>query len=298
MQTRHKPTNPFEEMLAKERSYVTTQTQLDLFVAPPDDAALPPPASPLPPSPIPVSPPPPAPPPEPVVVTAPRLVTKAATREADEAAEAPSAAASAPRRTDVIAEPVRPASSPLSMFVEAPAPDRLAWVSRPLIALAAVALAEALVIGWLIAHRPTPTLVDSGEIVVQSRPVASRVSIDGEDRGITPLTASLAVGPHIVEVRVGRSEPRVIPVEIRGGIQSSLYVELQSVATVGGIDVRTEPGRGRVTIDGRYRGDTPLVLKDLAPGDHEVLVEAGRQKIKQTVRVEPGITSQLVIPLR
>ena len=58
------------------------------------------------------------------------------------------------------------------------------------------------------------------------------------------------------------------------------------------------PTRARVTIDGRYRGDTPLVLRDLAPGDHEVLLEAGRQKIKQTVQVEPGITSQLVVPMR
>jgi hypothetical protein len=70
------------------------------------------------------------------------------------------------------------------------------------------------------------------------------------------------------------------------------------VATVGGLDVRTEPARARVTIDGRYRGDSPLALKDLAPGDHEVLLEAGKQKVKQTVRVEPGITSQLVVPMR
>jgi hypothetical protein len=141
-------------------------------------------------------------------------------------------------------------------------------------------------------------LGESGELVIQSRPVAARVSIDGDDRGITPLTTGLSAGAHIVEVRVGRAEPRVIPIEIKGGMQSSLYVELQSVATVGGIDVRSDPVRARVTIDGRYRGDTPLVLKDLAPGDHEVLLEAGRQKVKQTIRVEPGLTSQLLVPLR
>ena len=57
------------------------------------------------------------------------------------------------------------------------------------------------------------------------------------------------------------------------------------------------PASARVTVDGRSRGDTPLVLRDLPPGDHEVLLEAGPQKIKQTVRIEPGITSQLVVPL-
>ena len=124
------------------------------------------------------------------------------------------------------------------------------------------------------------------------------MSIDGDERGVTPFSASVGAGAHIVEVRVGRAEPRVIPVEIKPGVQSNLYVELQSVATVGGVDVRSDPGRARVTIDGRYRGDTPLVLRDLAPGDHEVLLESGKQKVKQTVHVEPGITSQLVVPLR
>jgi hypothetical protein len=61
--------------------------------------------------------------------------------------------------------------------------------------------------------------------------------------------------------------------------------------------VRSEPTGARVTVDGRARGLTPLVLRDLAPGDHDVMVEWGRQKIRQTVRIEPGITSQLVVPL-
>jgi hypothetical protein len=100
-----------------------------------------------------------------------------------------------------------------------------------------------------------------------------------------------------LEVRVGKSEPRVIPLVIRPGVQSGIYVELQSVATVGGLEVRSEPAQARVSVGGQFRGMTPLVLKDLPPGEVEVLLQSGARKVKQSVRIEPGITSQLVVPL-
>jgi hypothetical protein len=68
------------------------------------------------------------------------------------------------------------------------------------------------------------------------------------------------------------------------------------VATVGALDIRTEPATARVTLGGQFRGTTPLILRDLPPGEHIVLLEAGSRKITQTVRIEPGVTSQLVVP--
>jgi CRISPR/Cas system-associated exonuclease Cas4 (RecB family) len=165
-----------------------------------------------------------------------------------------------------------------------------------LLAAGAIALIEAVTIAWLLSGGGAVS-PDRGELVVQSRPVAARVTIDGEERGITPYTSELSPGSHVLEVRVGRSEPRVIPLMIRGGMQTSLYVELQSVATVGGLEVRTEPANARVTISGQNRGVTPLVLRDLPPGEMEVVVRLGSREVRQTVRIEPGITSQLVVPM-
>jgi hypothetical protein len=288
----------FEEMLAKERAYVTTQTQLDLFIARLEKAVGPPPA-------VPVAPPPVTPPAEPLAVpSAPRLVapvTAAVVAESETAVpEAPAAApkiVALPRPVALEPTPAPIAPAPATPVSAAAGPlERVKGYLLP--ALAALVVLQAAAIGWLWTHRPVVTAGAEGELVIQSRPLAARVSIDGDDRGVTPFTTNLGAGAHIVEVRVGRAEPRVIPVEIKGGVQNSLYVELQSVATVGGVDVRSDPGRARVTIDGRYRGDTPLVLRDLAPGDHEVLLESGKQKVKQTLHVEPGLTSQLVVPLR
>jgi hypothetical protein len=84
---------------------------------------------------------------------------------------------------------------------------------------------------------------------------------------------------------------------IRPGVQTGLYIELQSVATVGGLEVRTDPAKAQVTVGGQDRGLTPLVLRDLPPGEVEVVVRLGGRLVRQMVRIEPGITSQLVVPL-
>jgi hypothetical protein len=304
----------FEEMLAKERGYVTTPAQLDLFVSRLERGIGPPVAMPAPP-PVPVGPgatvvsmpaavaapePPPAPAPLPIAMPAPIAVeVPSAVLAAAPAppALAPKPAAKAAKSAASVAVSTAAHSPSNNASGAAGVLSRLRDLSPVAAALAALVLLEAGVIGWLVFGGRAGASGAQGEVAIQTRPVAARVMIDGEDKGVTPLTTALSPGAHIVEVRVGRSEPRVIPVDIKPGMQNSIYVELQSVATVGGLDVRTEPASARVTVDGRARGNTPLVLRDLAPGDHEVLLEAGRQKVRQTVRIEAGLTSQLVVPM-
>ena len=55
-----------------------------------------------------------------------------------------------------------------------------------------------------------------GNLTIETRPVASEVLIDGERRGTTPLTLSLAPGPHTITVRNG-SDERVVPLTIAAG---------------------------------------------------------------------------------
>jgi len=101
----------------------------------------------------------------------------------------------------------------------------------------------------------------------------------------------------VLEVQSGKSEPRVIPLTIQAGVQTAQYIELQNVALTGGLDVRSDPPGARVTIDGQSRGTTPVTVRDLAPGDHQVVLEAGGRKVTQSVRIDAGITAQLVVPL-
>lgn len=326
----------FEEMLAKERSYVTTAAELDRFITRFEKVAGAPraplrdePALALHPEPV-----------------APATAARAASRDSGRHPTAASVVTALP--VPSAAAPVAPASLPTPTQPGAPAPPappappaiagtafpqfvlpgpdnvisldapgaadgsgasdvlttpvvavdapKASWTRFALPVLGALVVVQALVIAWLMMADPAIALTD-GELSIQSRPAAARVTIDGEERGVTPFQTTIAPGSHVVEVRVGRSEPRVIPVVVREGVQTGLYVELQSVATVGGLEVRSEPARARVTVGGQFRGETPLVVNDLPPGEVEVLVQAGSRQVRQSVRIEPGITSQLVVPL-
>ncbi|HEX8029472.1 MAG TPA: PEGA domain-containing protein, partial [Vicinamibacterales bacterium] len=84
---------------------------------------------------------------------------------------------------------------------------------------------------------------------------------------------------------------------IRAGTQTAQYIELQNVALTGGLDIRSDPAGARVVIDGQVRGTTPVTVRDLPPGDHQIVLEARGRKVTQTVRIDAGITAQLVVPL-
>ena len=126
----------------------------------------------------------------------------------------------------------------------------------------------------------------------------AQVSIDDQQRGVTPLTLKIRPGTHVLQVRVGATEPRVIPLSIRPGVQTAQYIELQGVSATGVLEVRSEPAKAKVTIDGEARGSTPLTLRDVLPGDYQVVLERAGWKSTQVVRVEPGVTAQLVVPIR
>ncbi len=112
---------------------------------------------------------------------------------------------------------------------------------------------------------------------MQSRPEGARVFIDDKDKGITPLTVRVGPGAHVLQVRAESAEPRVIPLQIRAGVQTAQYVELMGVASTGVLEVRSEPSKAKVTIDGQDRGSTPLTLRDVEPGDSPIV--AGRARV-------------------
>jgi hypothetical protein len=165
-------------------------------------------------------------------------------------------------------------------------------------ALAGVVVLLLVAVGWLFSTRDSGGLREGeGELVVTSRPPGARVTIDGQDRGVTPATVRLPSGAHVLEVQVGKAEPRVIPLTIQAGVQSSQYIEMQGVVATGTLEIRSEPSGARVIIDGQPRGTTPATIRDLSAGEHSVVVEAGGRKATQTVKIDPGSTAQLVVPL-
>lgn len=314
-QSPHEAQVAFEAVLASDRGYVTRPTALEEWVSkvgglldaerrPPELVAVVPD-----PEPKPEPPPPPADAdwapshsPEgewvPESIRAPEPPPPSASAREDSGRVEPAEPEAAywldePPRAAVVA-PIAAALTP----PPAAAASTSAGVRSPLVlALLAVAVFQTLVMLWLWNRAPAAARAGQGELVVQSRPLSARVSVDGEERGVTPLTLSLPSGAHVLEVQIGTSEPRVIPLTIQSGVQTAQYIELQNVPTTGGLDLRSDPPGARITIDGQNRGTAPVTIRGLPPGDHNVVLEANGRKVTQAVHIEAGITAQLVVPM-
>jgi PEGA domain len=136
----------------------------------------------------------------------------------------------------------------------------------------------------------------TGTLAINTNPVGAEVVVDGQQRGLTPLNLTLGAGAHVIELS-GAGEPRSIPVTIVAGTQASQYVELRQGAVFGQLQVRTTPVGARITLDGVPRGISPLVIGDVPPGVHAVVLESDAGSAKQEVTIEAGIAAMLVVAL-
>jgi hypothetical protein len=136
----------------------------------------------------------------------------------------------------------------------------------------------------------------TGTLIVQSNPAGVQVFVDGVDRGMTPAHLSVEAGSHILELR-GRGVPRVIPLQVAAGAQVSQYLEFADTPTTGRLQVQSEPAGAKVTIDGTPRGETPLTVGDLTPGDHEIILQNDLGSARHVVTIQAGATASLVAPV-
>jgi hypothetical protein len=201
----------------------------------------------------------------------------------------------------VAAEPVRPAHRyAQQVFIDDERPRR----SRGMRLAASVAALAGILMAGVLAARSffTPSEmtmpIGMGVLVVESRPSGVQVFVDGEARGLTPAKLSLKPGPHLVELR-GRGTPRVRTVKVEAGAQVSHYVELAeaSAPVTGQLDVRSNPAGARVTVDGHDAGVAPIVISNLQPGEHTVVLQNQHGAVRHTVTIEPGLTAALVAPM-
>jgi len=138
---------------------------------------------------------------------------------------------------------------------------------------------------------------NEGTLVVSTNPAGAHLIVDGVDKGETPVTVKLGPGTHGLELR-GDGPPRLMPITIAAGAQLSQYIELpKAAATLGQLQIHTEPAGARVSVDGVQRGTSPMTVAQLSLGDHVVQIESDLGSVKQTVTIEAGITASLVVPL-
>jgi len=134
----------------------------------------------------------------------------------------------------------------------------------------------------------------TGNLTIDTRPAGSQVLIDGQGRGVTPLTLALEPGAHTITVRSGGDE-RVVPLTIAAGAEVSQYYEMKVVEpaiVAGSLSITTDPTGARVAVDGKPRGNSPITVADLTAEPHKVTVTNDVGSVERTVAVGAGgITS-------
>ena len=160
-----------------------------------------------------------------------------------------------------------------------------------------VGLTSAITLGAL-RYMAAPVAADGmGTLSVQTNPSGVSVDVDGQPRGVTPLTLSLSPGRHTLKI-ANEGNVRSMPVTITAGGQVSQLIELPRASSLlGELQVRTEPAGAQVTVDGHVYGRSPLTVEGLAPGAHAVLLENEMGSVTQDVKIEAGTTASLVVPL-
>ena len=160
-----------------------------------------------------------------------------------------------------------------------------------------VGLTSAITLGAL-RYMAAPVAADGmGTLSVQTNPSGVSVDVDGQPRGVTPLTLSLSPGRHTLKI-ANEGNVRSMPITITAGGQVSQLIELPRAASLlGELQVRTEPAGAQVTVDGHVYGRSPLTVEGLAPGAHAVLLENETGSMTQDVKIEAGTTASLVVPL-
>ncbi|RMH15532.1 MAG: PEGA domain-containing protein [Acidobacteria bacterium] len=130
-----------------------------------------------------------------------------------------------------------------------------------------------------------------------SEPPGASVRIDGRELGRTPLAVDLAAGRHAYELVLAGFEPYRGRVRVEAGRPQSLPpVRLQPAAGI--LHLLTTPPAAAVSVDGEYRGETPLELRLTPEVRHRLrLSKAGYDGIEREIEVRPGERRRLSLEL-
>ena len=160
---------------------------------------------------------------------------------------------------------------------------------------------------------PPPTVpaiaekkVSTGSLLVRSTPLGAGVVVDGQKRGVTPLSVGdLAFGAHTIEIshpghdtrrrRVTLSErrrERSVDFELRptsGPAPATAAPAAPATDSTGSLQVASRPSGAQVYVDDTLIGTTPLLLSNVATGSRRLRVELSGYKVWTTsVQIEPS----------
>jgi len=138
---------------------------------------------------------------------------------------------------------------------------------------------------------------DRARVSFSSEPQSASVRVDGRLVGTTPFAADLTSGAREVEVTLAgfRTVTQRIAVEAEHPLTVAPF-RLESLP--GRLEITSEPSAATVTVDGQFRGETPLALDLPAGPTHTVrATRAGHDPLEAKVTLQRGETRPLALAL-
>ncbi|MDD1682911.1 MAG: PEGA domain-containing protein [Methanoregula sp.] len=134
-----------------------------------------------------------------------------------------------------------------------------------------------------------------GTIYVESSPPGAVVYLNDDKKGTAPVTISgLWPGSYTISAELGGYQKYTSSTTISGPTRSSVYCRLVPENTGNGLYVISNPDPAKVYLDGDYKGETPLMLRDTPSGSHTLQVRrSGYDEWKSTVEVPKSGTKTI-----
>ena len=137
--------------------------------------------------------------------------------------------------------------------------------------------------------RPTAALPrdGTGELEITAADEGATVYVDGRRLGLAPQRVDLDAGPH--RVRVEREGFRTFEREVHIVPGRTLEIEASLEAEAPSLSVEADVPGAQVFLDRKFRGEAPLVIRDVEPGKHRLNVSAeGYEGYAEDLQVAAG----------
>ena len=140
-------------------------------------------------------------------------------------------------------------------------------------------------------------LPDWADVSLDSEPSGAEILVDGEVVATTPASVQVMAGAHEIQLSLAGHNSWTAQLDVIANQPLTLDTVKLTKAD-GLVQLRSNPPGARVSVEGRYRGQTPLDLA-LAPGKSYSLRlgKTGYQTVTRTVKVTSGQGQRLEVNL-
>ena len=130
--------------------------------------------------------------------------------------------------------------------------------------------------------------LDSGTVVCKTEPPGATVTVNGVDRGVTPVTLShIPKGLATIKLKLAGYHEETREVRATPGDSQTLAINLKALPAR--LKVVSTPEQARVFLDNDYQGKTPISISSVAAGKHEIRLElSGFAPVTRSVTLTRG----------